>query len=214
MRQIEQNETEEDVRDCVGILCFATAALRPVSTFEIGHLANVSNDIADDPQSAADLVALCGSFLSIRDGYIYFIHQSAKDYFTIGTGKRLLTSGLTEEHRRIFRKSHMLMSDILRRDMCRLQAPGIEIEEAAQEVDKIPGKILYPCLYWIEHASQVLSVYKDDAYIMRDIESFFKSHLLHWLEVMSLMGKSRECVNMTRELSKYLAVNAPSKWFS
>lgn len=213
MEQIEGNETKEDVLDCIGILCFVTAALRPVSTFEIGYLANVSDNLANDPQSAEQLVGLCGSFLFIRDDYIYFIHQSAKDYFISGSGKRLLSSGLTKEHRRIFQQSYMLLSNTLRRDICRLQAPGTLIEEAARQVGKIPGEIPYPCLYWIEHAFQVLSVYKDDANIMHDIKSLLETHLLHWLEVMSLTGKMAECVAMTLELSRYLAVSASSRFF-
>ncbi|KAL1305523.1 hypothetical protein AAFC00_007134 [Neodothiora populina] len=205
MQQIEGNEVKEDVLDCTAILCFVTAALRPVTISEIGYLANVSHGTANAPQSVGELVGLCGSFLFIKDDYIYFIHQSAKDYFTSGSGKRLLTSGLTKEHRRIFQRSHTLMSNILRRDICRLQAPGTLIEEAAKHVDKIPGEILYSCLYWIEHALQVLSVYKDDANIMRNIKSLFESHLLHWLEVVSLMGKMSESVAMAVELSRCLA---------
>ncbi len=86
-------------------------------------------DMSDDSESISEIIGLCGSFLTIRDGTIYFVHQSAKDYVSTKAVKEVFPAGLAEAHCRIFNRSLWAMSKTLTRVICtawaRLGIPSI-----------------------------------------------------------------------------------------
>jgi hypothetical protein len=45
---------------------------------------------------------MCGSFLTIRDDYVYLIHQSAKDYLSEKARESIFPSGSGYAHHAIF----------------------------------------------------------------------------------------------------------------
>lgn len=67
---------------CQNILSTVFTAYRPLSLAELGMLSSLLNEISANFKSIKKLITLCGSFLTIRDGCIYFIHQSAKDFLS------------------------------------------------------------------------------------------------------------------------------------
>jgi hypothetical protein len=57
-------------RDCV-----------PTSRLEeLVALVEELEDEAEDLAAVQDIISQCGSFLTLRDNTIYFVHQSAKDF--------------------------------------------------------------------------------------------------------------------------------------
>jgi hypothetical protein len=70
---------------CKGVLRAITLAFRPLQLGELAVAAGLPKDQFNDVQAVADLVSRCGSFLTVREGVVSFIHLSAKDYFTVGT---------------------------------------------------------------------------------------------------------------------------------
>ncbi|KAK2760110.1 vegetative incompatibility protein het-e-1 [Colletotrichum kahawae] len=86
--------SESDDALCREILATAAVLYRPVSLDEMKTLVEPEEDFS--PGDFADLVRSCGSFLSIRDGFVRFLHQSAKEYLCDKTfwedASRFLTS--------------------------------------------------------------------------------------------------------------------------
>ena len=70
------------------------------------------------------IINMCGSFLTIRDSYIYFVHQSAKDYLAIDASVIIFPAGHGWIHYDMFSWSLHALSKTLRRDMYNLQDPG------------------------------------------------------------------------------------------
>ena len=64
-----------------------------------------------------------------------------------------------------------------------LKKDGIT-EEQLQE--KIPPQLLYACVYWANHL-EVANI--EDANLTNGLERFVDEHMLHWFEVLSLIGK-------------------------
>ncbi|KIL62289.1 hypothetical protein M378DRAFT_800559, partial [Amanita muscaria Koide BX008] len=64
-----------------------------------------------------------------------------------------------------------------------LKEDGITDEQLEE---KIPQQLHYSCVYWANHL-EVTNV--EDADIMNGLEKFVDEHMLHWLEVLSLIGK-------------------------
>ena len=57
-------------------------------------------------------------------------------------------------------------------------------DPASQNLAKIPSHLTYACMHWMDHAG---SGAMDDT-ILTPLTEFCEKHLLHWLEVMSVIG--------------------------
>ncbi|KAF8535433.1 NACHT and WD40 domain protein [Trichophaea hybrida] len=92
----------------------------------------------------------------------------------------------------------MLMSNHLKRDMCNLGLPGTLTNEiGAGEVQKcVPLDVQYACRYWVNHLRRSNFKLCDND----QVHTFLQKHFLHWLEVLSLMGKMPDGVLMVKSL--------------
>ena len=97
-----------------------------------------------------------------------------------------------EVHSDLARSCLRLMSDNLKNDICDLQAPGT----LASKVDSnrlqqfLPAELQYACRYWVQHLQRSKARLHD--YGQEHV--FLQEHFLHWLEALSLMRKTSECV--------------------
>lgn len=94
-------------------------------------------------------------------------------------------------------KCLQIMSKNLKRDICSLRWPGTLIAEIDEnQVEKcLPASLQYACRYWVNHFQQAIELSAPD-YILR----FLHEHFLHWLEVLSLMNRLTESVNLITTL--------------
>ena len=62
--------------------------------------------------------------------------------------------------------------------------------------ERLPPAVQYACRYWVSHwrSSNMFLVYE------QQVNSFFRTHLLHWIEALALMGKVGEAVQMMIDL--------------
>ncbi|KAF2625514.1 hypothetical protein BU25DRAFT_345970 [Macroventuria anomochaeta] len=92
----------------------------------------------------------------------------------------------------------MYAPDGLRQDMCSLLKPGTLRSEVEEETvaSSMPPELQYACRYWVQHLerSQQSIADKDAVHV------FLQTHLLHWLEAMSLMGETGQCVRLLARL--------------
>ena len=59
---------------CLLTLAIATLAYRPLHVLEIPSLGGLGEEIPD-LEDLTRIINMCGSFFTIRDNYVYFIHQ-------------------------------------------------------------------------------------------------------------------------------------------
>ncbi|KAL5088772.1 hypothetical protein Trisim1_006187 [Trichoderma cf. simile WF8] len=78
VRQIQKHR-RRIAEQCWLLLSTAAAAYRPLRLDELALLAGIRDNISDTPRFITEVVDLCGSFLTILNGIVYMIHQSAKD---------------------------------------------------------------------------------------------------------------------------------------
>jgi hypothetical protein len=205
IEQIQDDGDTEDVELCKKLLRTVTLTCRPLDLDEIGVIANLPEDLSKDTQALQDLAASCGSFLTVRGQTVYFVHQSAKDYFTTGKGSKIFPLGQNEAHHRIALRSLLLMSETLRRDICSLQKPGTTLSEMESGIvhRSLPLHIQYTYCYWVQHLQASNSRLCDNG----DIHKFLQKHLLHWLEALSLLGKISEGVLAITSLESVVTVS-------
>ena len=71
---------------------------RPITLEELISVVNMPEALSDKPKLLESIIGLCGSFLTIREGTIYFVHQSAKDYLLINASDKIFPSGKEAAH--------------------------------------------------------------------------------------------------------------------
>ncbi|PYH89874.1 WD40 repeat-like protein [Aspergillus ellipticus CBS 707.79] len=74
LNRLDNPKLDNRVIYCMKVLALTTLAYQPLHMDEVEHLAQLPD------QSAAEVIQDCGSFLTILDDMVYFIHQSAHDY--------------------------------------------------------------------------------------------------------------------------------------
>ncbi|WPJ64265.1 hypothetical protein SMAC4_13771 [Sordaria macrospora] len=166
MKQIIQSNYADLCRQ---ILAVSSIVRRPISLQELTTLVEMSDNISDNPQSLEELIGLCGSFLTLRDQTVYFVHQSAKD-FLLGNAsdkagnqasqeafKWIFPSRKEDVNYTIFLRSLTAMSAILQRDIYNLRAPGFPSNKV-QIPDPDPlATVRYSCIYWVDHLCDSVS---------------------------------------------------------
>ena len=209
-RMIEQTRKlkKRSVTFCTEVLSISTLAYRPLHLLELAALADLPKEFSCDLPKLTKIIELCGSFLTIREDTVYFIHQSAKDY--LNEDPTIFPPGQrTVVHCRIMSRSLQNMSDTLRRDIYNLEHPGISIDQV-QSLDPDPlARIRYACGYWIYHLCEVKRPFRDELDLSDNgrIDKFLKTHFLHWLETLSLTRNLSSGVVMIRKLENFLAQN-------
>ena len=98
-----------------------------------------------------------------------------------------------------------LLSSFLHRDMCRLTSSTTMVAEIAQcDIDDaLPPAVQYACRYWVAHARRGRVEMLDDGHIHK----FLRTHFLHWVEAMSLTGKTSEVIAMVIDLTVLVDVS-------
>jgi hypothetical protein len=94
----------------------------------------------------------------------------------------------------------------LRRNTCDLSGPGVlrsEIDEGTIARSLSPG-LQYACRYWVNHLKQS----KQHIFDGDTTHLFLQDHLLHWLEVMSLIRESSRCVHLLNSLQVLVGVGS------
>ena len=194
MEQVLQSEDEEeeDRNFCFQILRSVSLAFRPLSTVELIIMAQLPTELLKN-NDLFELIDLCGSFITVRDETLYFVHQSAKDYLVAAGAQKLFSAGIQEEHGLFVGRSLGAMSKTLRRDMCNLRHPGSTVRMAT--IDTRLKAISYFSSFWVDHLAKYLDDstdsrrYKDYLSDRGRVHKFLRKHLLHWFEVLSLIGE-------------------------
>lgn len=183
-RMMGQINSSRHSQLCRSILATLSIVHRPITLDELPSLVQIPPRAVGNDKALAEIIGICGSFLSLRDRKIYFTHQSAKDFLFEIEARTIFPSGEKIEHQAILRRSIKAMSQVLRKDIYSLRHPGIRIEEVERQRPKPDplAPIRYPCVYWIDHLRETQTASDHAA-----IHVFLKTHFLHWLEALSIL---------------------------
>ncbi|KAN0085607.1 hypothetical protein V8E54_002074 [Elaphomyces granulatus] len=199
MKHIQQLQRQYP-RRCLLALSAATLAYQPLHLREIHVVAGLQGEVKD-LEDLERIINMCGSFLTIRDNYVYFIHQSAKDYLTINASAIIFPAGHERIHYDMFSWSLDALSKTLRRDIYNLQDPGGMMKDVP-DPDPL-ASTRYSCVFWVDHLCKVDDKSLDRKNNLSDdgtIFAFLKEHFLHWLESLSLIHKLSDAVLSIKKL--------------
>lgn len=196
----------------IQILATMFAVYRPLALEELPVFIDGLEKFSDRVGTLTSIIGSCGSFLTVRAGSVYFVHQSAKDF--LGASANLFPSGVKELHRTIYLRSleaflgegsgslrgRRRAAWALRRDPYGICKPGFPIEQVSVPDPDPIGPVRYSCAYWVDHlAESGRPVNSQDAAEGGPIDRFLKQKF-HWVETLSLMRILPEGVLAIRRL--------------
>lgn len=183
---------------CGNILSAILTAYYPLNLAEVGVLAGIPHQISKNSKAIARLVTMCGSFLTLNEDKVYFIHQSAKDFLST----EIHSTDAAQRHLDVFKRSVAAISK-LPKNIFGLTDFGPRPEDAQPPYPNPLASMRYSCFYWANHLCDTCGVStKNEAQVIitEMLEPFLKSYFLRWMESLSLLDGLPEGLRSIRKL--------------
>ncbi|KAL7809418.1 WD40 repeat-like protein [Trichoderma aethiopicum] len=193
---------------CQTVLGISVLAYQPLRLQELATLAGFKGRLAS-PSALQRLVQDCGSFLTVKDEIVYFIHQSSKDYLTTNARAQsaLFPNGEDLVHHKMVTHSLETMELQLCRNIYKLESPAIRIDDIPKKEPDLLLALRYPCFHWLHHlCDSMVSFDLSNGKVLK----FLQKHVLHWLEAMSLMRNASSAMSDVIQLEDLLEQHRPS----
>ena len=143
--QLLSNRDKEMSEVTFDILRAVIIAVRPLHLCELAVVASLGEEGMKDPEVARRYAELSGSFLVIREEYVYFVHHSARDHLLELGKEKIFSSDLLKEHETLAIRC--------------LQYICYDWKYYNESLDddpinrSSPNSLDYPLLHWIEHSN-------------------------------------------------------------
>ncbi|KAF6525555.1 hypothetical protein HZS61_011350 [Fusarium oxysporum f. sp. conglutinans] len=200
-RMIGHIGDSKDADLCKEVLAIASVVYRPITLDELKVLIESLEDL--DQDDLEEIIRSCGSFLTLREGVIYFVHQSAKDFLLNKASDQILPSGAAHQHHAIFARSLEALSETLKRDVYELGVPGLPIDQVSPPNPDPLASIRYSCVFWVDHLDDSEPLVKMRDKDLQDavtVHDFLRKKYLYWLESLSLLRSMSEGVTAVQKL--------------
>jgi hypothetical protein len=212
-RMIQQINDIDDINDakyCFQTLGIVLLVYRPVTLVELGCLFRRDDGNPATAEFIFNTIALCGSFLTIREGEVYIIHQSAKDYLNDAESPDFQLS-FTNIHKIIFEQSIKTMSAVLKRNIYNLDPIGLPISQIKRPDPDPLQSIHYSCAHWANH---LCDLYRSNTHLHYENHKeqyeialkFLLKHSLYWFEALGLIECTADGVVSIINLESLLKV--------
>lgn len=211
-RMMNKIHMSGDAELCRRILAAMSIVHRPITLAELQYCVDLPEAFADNSEAASDMIAFCGSFLTLQNNIIVFVHNSAKDFIFSRAFFAIFPSGVEAEHHQIFRRCFKTISNILRRDIFDIKSPSIPVKLVSKPNPSPLAAVEYACVYWAEHLQQCSEniIRNGDFEESGIIDKFLQQSYLHWIEALSLLGSTSEGIVAMLKLDSLLQVGLGS----
>ena len=143
----------------------------------------------------------CGSFLTVKDGVVYFLHNSTKQYLQTYFSSAPREGEIGQTHANLAQCSLDSMSGVLVKNIYKL-GPSSEASDVTVSEKDAFAAVRYCCEFWVDHLCEArsLGVKDDQLSDNRPVFAFLKEHLLHWLEGLVFIHKAPQIVKSLQKL--------------
>jgi hypothetical protein len=126
---------------------------------------------------------------------VRILHASFPDYLRDRCTDPRFRINNSEHHGRMTVQCLQILNAGLRKNICDIpdpSTPNFEVPGIVQKLAAVaPEDLRYAAKYWLAHLTAVMDVCGDVSELMGYLDEFCSKHLLHWLELMSLLNKLR-----------------------
>ncbi|KAJ5531439.1 hypothetical protein N7527_004832 [Penicillium freii] len=215
-RMIGHVRNSEDSELCKRILAVLSIVYRPIALDELTSLIEMPEDLSEDYEALSEMIATCGSFLTLREDTIFFVHNSAKEFLLRKMQNEIFPEGKEAGHYAIFSRSLEVMFKTLRRNIFDIKFPGLPITEVIQPSPNPLATAQYACLYWIDHLRDGWCDRRDKSIFEQEglVHNFLQQKYLYWLEALSLLGSLSQGIAAMLKLEGMFQRKGKSQVFS
>ncbi|KAL1796785.1 hypothetical protein ACET3X_005325 [Alternaria dauci] len=192
-RMMQQINKSDDAELCKQVLASIALVHRPVTLEELVALIEQLEDIADDQDSIREIVALCGSFLTLQDDIVYFVHHSAQEFFLARSAGAVFPSGTEVVDHAMVLRSLQVISKTLHQDVYGLK----EFENSADKVEQP-----------IRDPSATEGIYKEDDYMSTALMPLDRAAKADVLSILDCCFASSAVMKGKKEASRTLQLLA------
>jgi hypothetical protein len=189
------------------VLSAVVSLQEPVRAVALASLAG------EESQTRLVLPLLASVLVVNADEPVRLFHASFADFLTDNErcqDKRFLVSS-SEGHLHLAVRCLEIMNTFLQQDICSIGDPSLfnhEVDGLDQLLEHAaPSELRYACKYWHIH---VCSSTTATSSLTESLEVFCTTHLLHWIELLSLLGEIRSALASFRPLLTHLRVRTPT----
>ncbi|KAI1015425.1 hypothetical protein LB504_010980 [Fusarium proliferatum] len=194
MNRITNSPEADRLKQILALVC---VAYRPITSDEIPSL--VESMAAYDEDDVKDAIASCGSFLTLQEKDIFFVHQSAKEFLQSQARTTIFRRSEAHQHAHIFSRCLEAMENTLRYDIYDLGSSGTLSPVDVPNTDPLRA-IKYSCVYWAQHLSKSEFLQDPESFSPTRLLRFFQSKFTNWLEALSLMNELSTAIASMRLL--------------
>ncbi|KAJ5642769.1 hypothetical protein N7490_006769 [Penicillium lividum] len=189
-RMIDQVRKSEDSEVCKELLAIISTVFRPITLSELASLIELPDSDYDNHTVLEEIIGLCGSFLTLREQIIVFVHQSAKEFLLREALDDILPRGIEAGHHMIFSRSLEVIIKTVRRDIFDIKFAGFPIKDVKKPSLNPLAAAEYACVYWVDHLresewNKTHGLSHNDIY---RVDVFLQLKYLNWLEALSILG--------------------------
>ncbi|KAJ0322016.1 hypothetical protein COL5a_008994 [Colletotrichum fioriniae] len=190
---------------CKDILAVTSVLERSITSLELCSIMGLSKHFDGKVETLQDVVRCCGSFLSLREETVYFVHQSARDFLLDKNGDTfasIFPGGVEDVHWAVCLRSLGAVSEVVRRDIYELQDVSMAQNDITTPNPDPLASVAYSCAYWMKHLgeSNPATYSKDDGVV----DEFLQTRFLYWLEALALLGELTQAVQGIQKLQNVI----------
>ncbi|KAJ6596120.1 hypothetical protein DFH09DRAFT_1305031 [Mycena vulgaris] len=182
---------DDFANDMHDVLAMIIVSQNPQSLQSINDMLGINN--------TAELVSRLQSVIKIdEDGLVHVIHPSVRDYLVDPNrcySKHPWFINEAEEHNSMAIRSLRHLNKNLTRNMISLPKSS----QTATSKAALPDAVTYASVSWIYHVCML----DPKAELADQIFSFLSKHFLHWVEALSILGRSRGAIDWLAQLQDW-----------
>ncbi|CAG1984567.1 unnamed protein product, partial [Fusarium graminearum] len=112
-------------------------------------------------------------------------------------------------HQTLAKQCLRVMRSALHENLCGLSFPGTRRStlDSSELEERVPSQLQYACIHWAYHYMEGDPKSNDND----QVHDFLATHLLHWMEALSLLGRAKECLNSLKSLARWQAKREDSR---
>ncbi|KAJ5730150.1 uncharacterized protein N7483_004658 [Penicillium malachiteum] len=211
-RMLNQIYETRDANICKEILSIISLVYRPITLSELDTIIERRINDSINPVILRRIIGFCGSFLTLRDENVTFVHQSAKDFLTIEASTEIFLEGLDDKHHAIFSQCLNALFKTLQRDILGLKFPGISTKDISMPSPNPLAPAEYACVYWVDHLHDCKNniTYRLSLKNREKLDKFMQEKFLHWLEALSILGVLSDGIHAMRRLESLIQEESES----
>jgi hypothetical protein len=193
----------QDLRDVLGALALVQ---EPATVSALAQLLGLPTTRVNDVLRRAVAVVVLKTGEPVR-----LFHPSFRDFISDRT--RCKDDGLYvnagRQHLRLALCCLRLMNSCIMYDICDIRNPGIANRDVQDRIQETVTEVLrYTCRHWVAHLTSIdLALIADHSELLEALRLFCQDYLLHWIEVMSLIGQVPAAHKMLSDAMRWCAVS-------